>query len=288
VVFKVADSIGRKRELQIGSCMYFLGAVLMFAGGYFSVSPSFDVAVLIFARIIYGIGIGFSMHGAPTYIAEMAPPNLRGLLVSLKEAFIVVGILGGYVVGYLLENQKGGWRYGLVPDSRSRSTLFCHSPLFSPPPPPSRFMYGASSFFSLVMFFGTFTIPRSARWLLLAGKPEEEVMASINFLFKGNDTVELYDEIKFQVDKQKADQALALQSGDTSRTNIFSARWRGPLIAGTGLVLLQQVTGQPSILSYTQPIFEDAGLASYSSVLVGVFKFFATMFSVLYVEKYGR
>jgi len=100
--------------------------------------------------------------------------------------------------------------------------------------------------------------------------------------------MELYDEMKTQVDEQKEEQRLAIESGDTSRTNIFSKRWRGPLIAGTGLVLLQQVTGQPSILSYTQPIFNDAGLASYSSVLVGVFKFFATMFSVVFVDKYGR
>ena len=59
----------------------------------------------------------FSMHGAPTYIAEMAPPSLRGLLVSLKEAFIVVGILFGFLLGYLLCSDEssymveGGWKW---------------------------------------------------------------------------------------------------------------------------------------------------------------------------------
>ena len=40
------------------------------------------------------------MHGAPAYIAETAPNSIRGTLISLKEALIVVGILLGYVAGY--------------------------------------------------------------------------------------------------------------------------------------------------------------------------------------------
>jgi hypothetical protein len=33
------------------------------------------------------------MHGAPLYIAETCPSQIRGTLVSLKELFIVLGIL---------------------------------------------------------------------------------------------------------------------------------------------------------------------------------------------------
>lgn len=156
VVFKVADTIGRKNELVLGSSLYFTGSVLMFLSAFLSVSSNFDMFALIFARVIYGIGIGFSMHGAPTYIAEMAPPTLRGLLVSLKEAFIVVGILAGYVIGYVLKDTLGGWKY----------------------------MYGASSVVAAVMFIGTFAIPKSARFLLLSGAEESEVMRSINFVFR--------------------------------------------------------------------------------------------------------
>lgn len=38
--------------------------------------------------VTYGLGIGFGMHAAPAYIAETAPPSVRGLLISLKEAAI--------------------------------------------------------------------------------------------------------------------------------------------------------------------------------------------------------
>ena len=47
--------------------------------------------VLIFGRLVYGYACGFAMYGAPAYIGEMAPFQIRGVLVSLKEAFIVLG-----------------------------------------------------------------------------------------------------------------------------------------------------------------------------------------------------
>ena len=50
---------------------------------------------IIAGRVVYGLGIGTAMHVAPLYIAETAPDNLRGKLVSYKEAAIVAGIILG-------------------------------------------------------------------------------------------------------------------------------------------------------------------------------------------------
>merc|ERR1719498_240545 len=64
-----------------------------------------------------------------------------------------------------------------------------------------------------------------------------------------------------------------------------------PLVVGIGLVLLQQVTGQPSVLFYTQNIFDAAGFGAHSAALalgLGVAKLVATSISVLNVDKYGR
>ena len=77
--------------------------------------------------------------------------------------------------------------------------------------------------------------------------------------------------------------------GEASCGEVLSAR--RALIAGLGLVLLQQVTGQPSVLYYQESIFRDAGfgsLAAYASVIVGGAKLLATMFTVLRVDHYGR
>ncbi|KAL5058628.1 hypothetical protein RYX36_030232 [Vicia faba] len=51
------------------------------------------------------------MHAAPMYIAETAPTPIRGLLISLKEFFIVIGMVAGYGLGSLWVETVGGWRY---------------------------------------------------------------------------------------------------------------------------------------------------------------------------------
>ena len=48
-------------------------------------NAALGLSVLFVARFLYGIGCGFAMHGAPSYIAEMAPSEIRGTLVALKE-----------------------------------------------------------------------------------------------------------------------------------------------------------------------------------------------------------
>ena len=41
----------------------------------------------------------------------MSPASIRGTLVSLKEAAIVLGICLGYGVGYAYSEVEGGWRW---------------------------------------------------------------------------------------------------------------------------------------------------------------------------------
>ena len=101
-----ADRIGRRAELRYAAACYIVGALLeVTAGALVSWMPSVSTAVLIVGRLIYGLGIAGAMHGGPTYIAEMSPSHIRGLLVSLKEAVIVLGILVGYAIGYAADRR---------------------------------------------------------------------------------------------------------------------------------------------------------------------------------------
>lgn len=70
----------------------------------------------------------------------MSPPSVRGVLVSMKEAMIVVGMLMGYSIGWVLEDTVGGWR----------------------------FTYGVGAIPSVAMFIGMFFMPPSARWAVSA------------------------------------------------------------------------------------------------------------------------
>jgi MFS family permease len=74
-----------------------------FMGSLFSAmvpgEKKLGLTFLVLSRMVYGCGIGSAMHSVPVYIAEMAPPSVRGFLISLKEAVIVFGMFMGYVVG---------------------------------------------------------------------------------------------------------------------------------------------------------------------------------------------
>jgi len=209
------------------------------------------ISVLLLGRLIYGFGCGFAMHGAPAYIGEMAPSAIRGLLVSLKEAFIVLGMVLGYTVGYIYSKTSGGWRY----------------------------TYAAASPMAIAMCCGMVYLPYSARWLALKGRMEE-AKASMRFVSPNFAASEL-EKIK-----ETAEKAIATEMSDWSR--LTSPTVWPALVAGVGLVFLQQVTGQPSVLYYADSIFEDVGLDMVASIGVSVFKLIATLFATFTVDNYGR
>ena len=100
--FFVGDNLGRRREILLAAVLYLAGTALE------GLAQSYPL--LLCGRLTYGLGIGFAMHGAPAYIAETAPQRVRGLLISLKEVLIVLGILLGYLASFLFVSKAGGWR----------------------------------------------------------------------------------------------------------------------------------------------------------------------------------
>ncbi|KAK9819163.1 hypothetical protein WJX81_007550 [Elliptochloris bilobata] len=253
LAFVVGDKLGRKRELQLGAALYGGAAAAM------AMAPSLNF--LLGGRALYGLGIGFAMHAAPAYIAEAAPARVRGLLISLKECFVVVGILLGYLASYKYAEQVGGWRA----------------------------MYGLALPPALALLAGMTWLPDSPRWLLLSGAGRQ---AAANALSRargryGSDAATVSTEIA-------AMERAAERSGDNPGVlGLFQGRFARPLAVGTSLMFFQQVTGQPSVLYYASEIFEDAGFAAGAeangiSVLLGLFKLVMTGVAVAKVDSLGR
>eukprot|EP00404_Azadinium_spinosum_P012951 CAMPEP_0180518964 /NCGR_PEP_ID=MMETSP1036_2-20121128/55407_1 /TAXON_ID=632150 /ORGANISM="Azadinium spinosum, Strain 3D9" /LENGTH=455 /DNA_ID=CAMNT_0022531215 /DNA_START=8 /DNA_END=1371 /DNA_ORIENTATION=- len=233
--FRYADFLGRKRQAQIGAFLYFVGST------WAAISPQLWGIYVGF--LIYGLGIGFAMTAAPMYIAEMAPKDIRGMLVSAKEAMIVLGIFVGFAVGAICYRvEQDGWRA----------------------------MMGVAASFALIMEVGLLFLHRSPRWLVFRAVSQgEEVEAELK---------EIQDEV-------------ALTDSEAEPGCCETFNYPRPLIIGCGLVFLQQVTGQPSVLYFATNILKDAGLSSsaaFSSVLVGFVKLVATLFTVWRVDQFGR
>lgn len=71
--------------MTIAACFLLLGGILQTAAQ----PPA--LAMVYGGRIISGFGVGMVSNLTPVYVAETAPKELRGLLMSLFEMFLVSG-----------------------------------------------------------------------------------------------------------------------------------------------------------------------------------------------------
>lgn len=81
---KLADKLSRKWALSTVAAIFIIGAIMQTA------AP--DFAVLVSGRTITGIGVGTMALGAPLYISEISPPQIRGSLLVLESISIVSGV----------------------------------------------------------------------------------------------------------------------------------------------------------------------------------------------------
>ena len=271
VVFVVGEALGRRRELLVGAACYMAGTALT------CVAPSSSDAAAVLpavlgGRAVYGLGIAFSMHAAPVYISEIAPSEIRGLLVSAKEALIVLGIMMGFATSAASLRPAAGldgaaWRA-----------------IWAPP-----------LVVAAVVLIGVWRSPPSPRWLALRAARRRraagggtldtsDAAAALTELRRG--------EPRYAIERELAEIVATLAEGDGGGGGCGEVlRARRALVAGIGLVLLQQLTGQPSVLYYQTIIFTDAGFgdwAPYASVIVGAAKLVATCVAVLIVDRCGR
>src|SRR5580692_5690684 len=132
----VADRIGRRATLVWAAGIFIVGSLL---------APlSTGVVVLIGARAIIGIGIGFTSVTAPVYVSELAPPQSRGNLIGLYQYALTLGIALANLVGYGLAPQQS-WRL----------------------------MFGLAAVPTLLFLGVILTDPESPRWLLAHGRAQE-------------------------------------------------------------------------------------------------------------------
>lgn len=251
VAFRVGDKLGRKRTLMVSSFFYTVGSFVAAVGS--------TLPMVIAGKIIFGTGIGFAMHSAPVYISEMSPPPVRGLLVSLKEGMIVLGMVLGNFTGYVFYDGSG-WRY----------------------------IFSVGGGVGILFALGAMTLPHSPKWLVMrdymvTGAVTSETKQSLARLRDVSDVMEIETEVEEVVASIEA-------SSKGSLTDLLAARKQ--LVVGIGLVIWQQITGQPSVLYYIGDLLgnddDTAQQTSSKAAMVTALKLVATLASVLLVDKLGR
>ena len=219
-----------------------------------------SVAALIFWRLIIGIAIGVASYSVPLYISEISPSHVRGVLVSINQLAITIGIFTSYLVDLGFANVDEGWRWmflvGLVP--------------------------------SLILGIGMFFLPETPRWLM-SYRTED----------KARKVLDRVGEVKKEQVLEDIKKAIKTEEKQPSTTRILGAKWVRPaLIIGIGIMIFQQFTGINTIIYYSPTIFEMAGFgaesgnAVYNAILpslpIGFVNVLFTVMAMFLIDKWGR
>ncbi|WP_298363731.1 sugar porter family MFS transporter [uncultured Lutibacter sp.] len=244
----LSDKYGRRKLLIITAILFTISATWSaIATNYIS---------FIIARIIGGIGIGGAILIAPIYIAEIAPPKLRGSLVSLNQLNIVIGISVAYFSNYFLKDiEFESWRW----------------------------MLGVEAIPAFIYFIALFVVPKSPRWLIIQHNDvssAKSILKKIGGLDFAKDTIE------------SIQRGIAKKEEKGTLKDLFSRKMTTILIIAFGLAFFQQITGINAIFYYAPTIFEQAGGSADSSflqaIVVGLTNLVFTLVAIWLIDKLGR
>ena len=257
----ISDRYGRKLTLSVAAVLYAISAISS------ALAPSFIALVL--ARMIGGFGVGASLIIAPMYIAEIAPANLRGRMVSFNQLNIVLGISVAFFTNYLI------LRLGESDAAWAKSLMFKTYNW--------RWMLGLETLPAILYFFALFFVPRSPRWLAMIGK-HNEALSTLKKAVGDHAEEDLHAiEQSIRADKNKNKPRLK---------DIFNPALKVVLTIGLVLAVLQQITGINSVFFYAPMIFEQSGIGTDASftqaIYVGLTNLVFTIVAIGLIDKIGR
>ena len=247
----LSDRFGRKRILIVTAVLFAVSAIG-------SAIPA-NLTQFVMARLIGGIGIGAASMLSPLYISEIAPADKRGMLVTLYQLAIVLGINLIYFINLLIAGVGNdqwdidmGWRW----------------------------MLGSGTLPALLFLIALFFVPESPRWLASRNRNDE----AMKILQKVNGhlgAAVVMDDIK---------KTLREEQGTISE--LFAPGLRRAMIIGMFLALFSQITGINAIIYYAPEIFKSVGFGTDSAllqtVIIGLTNTIFTFVAIKFIDKAGR
>lgn len=243
----LADLFGRKKILIFTAVLFFIGSIFC--------AIAANINILILSRFIVGLAIGVVTFAVPLYLSEISPEKIRGMLVSLFQLAITLGILFSYLINAGFSNVQYGWRFMLL----------------------------AGVLPALVLGIGMAFMSDTPRWLVQKGRIDEarkvfqRIEPNIDADFEIN-------EIKSLLDKENEDKNKRFE---------FKKWMIAPLLLGIGAMFCQQWTGINTIIYYAPTILKLAGFgtnatAIYATIGIGIVNCLMTFIAIFLSDKTGR
>jgi MFS transporter, SP family, arabinose:H+ symporter len=258
----LSDRIGRRPVLRIAALLFAMSAILS------AVAPSFSW--LVFARMLGGLGVGAALIIAPMYIAEMAPPESRGRLVSFNQLNIVIGISVAFFSNYLiltLGESGSAWTEALRLGEWNW-----------------RWMLGIETLPAVLYLLALLFVPESPRWLVMHRR-DDEAVAVLERVGGSERAAEDLRAVKEAI-------AAEAELGRASPRVLLHPSLRLVMTIGISVGILQQITGINAVFFYAPMIFEQSGIgtnaAFMQAVLVGLVNLVLTVVAMVLIDRLGR
>lgn len=259
----LGDRFGRKPVLIVASVFLFVSAL------YSCIPPTF--AVLIWARMLGGLGVGMASVLAPMFISEFSPPRLRGRLVAVFQLLIVVGILLAYFSNWRLL----GFAKAHPPAFGGSGAL--HRILVGEV---WRGMFGAEMIPAGLFFLLLFFVPESPRWLAQKGR-EERALGILARIAGRDAALSQMAEIRASLDREEG-----------RFRELFRPGLRRALLVGVMLAVFGQLSGVNIVVYYGPKILKAAGFEDIASLLgqvgFGLINLVFTIVALLVIDRWGR
>ncbi len=246
-----AAAAGRKKIIIILAVLFAVGAIGT------SLAP--DVHWMIFFRLVLGVAVGGASATVPVYIAEIAPANRRGQLVTLQELMIVSGQMLAYISNAGFNAAWGGettWRW----------------------------MLAVATIPAVALWFGMMFMPDTPRWYAMKGRLAEAR--------KVLERTRAQSDVEWEM--TEIEETLAEQDNQARpRLRELKKPWLFKLfLIGVGIAVIQQTSGVNTIMYYAPTMLKAVGMSTdsalFATIANGAISVLMTFVGIWLLGKIGR
>jgi len=250
----ISSNFGRKKAMIITDLIAAVGVAVQLLNSQY---------LLVLGRLICGYCVGLNSALVPTYVSEVSPVKVKGLMGTFNQLFICIGVLIAFFLGFGLpkgEDNSGSqyWRFMLgLPLATLALRTFLLTTVFNLDTP---------------------------KYLIMNDKPKEarKILEKIY----GSQADEQQSLLQKEKDSQDGQSKVTVK-------DLFSPRYKKRFIAGAGLSMLQQLSGINAIIFFSTAIFENQAngnenLPTIYTAIVGIVNVLSALAAGPIVTKAGR
>ena len=254
---QLADKFGRRSILFIASILF---AISAFGSGI--AESTFEFVIF---RMIGGFAVGAASILAPAYISEIAPAKYRGMLASVQQISILLGIFFSFLFNWLIAKSAGGSTEIFMLDFAAW-----------------RWLFWVQIIPSIAFFFALLFIPESPRFLVAKGKKANAIAVLTKLI--GDEAESKYKEIL---------SSLSTDGHKPSLKDVVGKFGFRPIVwVGIGLAFFQQAVGINAVFYYGSVLWQAAGFTEDQSLITNVIgaavSICGCIVTLLTIERIGR